>query len=182
MKYSREYMIKTFKSEVSKFYQADECVRFLKDDKDLMRLWKKSADLQSFLHAVETSQDLKWSTFALYWFGTIKNDWFYRRSYCAKFATEFHKTTSDVGALKIGVNGMKLLISNRYGDGLNRVAIFDHDPGHVSWLFPYGGDIIKGKAINVYEYDCGENVICTLSGSYVIYSDDRFFALVKYSD
>lgn len=182
MQYNKKFMLETFRAETTKGYHAQECVRFMKQNKDLMSLWRKSTDFEAFLHTVRSSDMMKWSEFAIYWYGTVRPDWYYRREYCGKFASGFHKTASDVGALKIGVDGMDLLLKNYYGDGINRVAVFDKYDPYVSWLFPHGGNIIRGEALRVYGYDCGTDVVCTLSGSYIIYTDDRFFALVKYSD
>lgn len=182
MKYNKVFMTSIFKANTGKDFHAQECVRFVKNDKGLMKAWRKADDLRGFLSAVRADEALKWSAFTVYWFGTVNFDWYYRREYCGKFAAKLFKTTSDVGAVKIGVNGMELLISNYYGDGTNRVAVFDSFTPYVSWMFRHGGDRIRGKEIKVYSYDCGDEVACTLSGSYTIHVDDRFVAFVKYAD
>ena len=55
----------------------------------------------------------------------------------------------------------------------------DHDMGH---LFPYTDVTLKGEEINVYATDYTDEVALTLSGMWHVYSDDRFFAIVKWSD
>ena len=182
MKYNKEYMTAIFKANTGKDFHAQECVRLVRDNKELMKAWRKADDLCGFMDAVKSDEALKWSAFAVYWNGTVYSDWYYRREYCGKFAAKFFKTTSDIGAVKVGLNGMELLISNYYGDGTNRVAVFDSCDNYVSWMFRHGGDRIRGKDIKVYAYDCGEEVACTLSGSYTVYADERFIALVKYAD
>lgn len=182
MKYNREYMTSIFRTITCKDYHALQCVCFVKNDKELMRAWRKASDVREFLRAVRTDEALKWSAFAVYWFGTVDFDWYYRREYCGKFATKLFKTTSDIGAVKVGVDCMELLLSNYYGDGVNRVAVFDSFDPYVSWMFKHGGDRIRGKDIRVYTYDCGDEVAYTLSGSYTVHADDRFIAFVKYAD
>ena len=185
MKYNKEFMTLVFKANTSKNYHADDCVRFVKSDKGLMKAWRKADDLRGFLEAVRSDEALRWSAFAVYWYGTVNPDWYYRREYCGKFAREFFKTTSDVGSLKIGCDGMKVLVGNHYGDGINRVAIFDscsRDDWNLCHLFPHSDVTVQGENIKVYSYDCSEDVATTLSGTWHVYSDDRFFALVKWSD
>ena len=182
MLWNRKYMYDTFYHDTFDNIKSMDCVRFVKSDKELMKIWRKSECLWDFIKTVREDDLLKWSDFALYWYGHGRPDWYYRREYCGKFASRLFKTTSDIGAVKIGVDGMELLVGNYYGDGINRVAVFDRPSPYVSWLFPHGGNHIRGKELKVYSYDCGNEVACTLSGAYAIYADDRFIALVKYAD
>jgi len=171
MKYNKEYMTAIFKANTGKNFHAQECVRLVRDNKELMKAWRKADDLCGFMEVVKSDEALKWSAFMVYWCGTVYSDWYYRREYCGKFATEFFKTTSDIGSLKIGCDGMKVLVGNHYGDGVNRVAIFDscsHHDWNLSHLFPHSDVTVQGENIKVYSYDCGEDVSqpCLVRGMY----------------
>lgn len=185
MLWNRKDMYETFYKKTSNKTQAMDCVGLVRSDKELMRIWRKSKDIYYFLSDVLNSDDdIKFSDFALFYYGTVEptGAWYYRREFCDKFANEFFKTTSDVGALKIGCNGLDVLVGNHYGDGINRVALFDgcHESA-VSSLFPHSDVTLRGQDIKVYAYDCGNDVAITLSGAWHVYSDERFFALVKWA-
>ena len=186
MKWNFDSMTEIFSEKSDNKYWTWDCARYVRSDEKLLKIWRKASSLDDFLKAVRQScdKDILFSDFAIFFYG--KSDWYYRRNYCAVYARSVFKTSSDVGSLKIGVNGMDILISNHYGDGINRVAIFNNPAEHedcaVSHLFPYSDVTVKGKDIKVYAYDCGDEVAWTLDGTWHIYSDDRFFALVKWSD
>lgn len=187
MKWNYDDLCRTFEAITDKV-KALDCASFVRSDEKLLKIWRKASSLGDFLKAVRQSYDkgVLFSDFSVFFWGRVQPDWYYRRSYCAVYARYVFKTSSDVGSLKIGVNGMDILISNHYGDGINRVAIFNNPAEHedcaVSHLFPYSDVTVKGKDIKVYAYDCGDEVAWTLDGTWHIYSDDRFFALVKWAD
>ena len=82
-------------------------------------------------------------------------------------------TMSDVGSVKIGVKGAcEICIPNGYGDGTTEVRIVpnrDYIPDGASFL-----TTVEGEEIGIFSYDCGPEVVETLSGRYGIYnmSDD----------
>ena len=190
MQYNRKYIEKTIGDNVAdKAYHAEYLSAVLREDKKSMKLWRQAEDFSGFIKAIVGSldPDIKYSQFAIYYFGVVKPDWYYRRGYCSAFAKTVFKTRSEGGSLKLGCNGMEVLIGNHYGDDINRVAIFDNDRNRMFddaalHLFPYSDVTLKGEEINVYATDYTDEVVITLSGMWHVYSDDRFFALVKWSD
>lgn len=89
-------------------------------------------------------------------------------------------TYSDRGGLKIGNDTFSICVSNGYGDGVIKTAIFlkgnpyicavDH---MMDWQVT-----VDGK-FNIYSYDCGNEVAIELEGSYIVYSYNGFVALVE---
>ena len=78
------------------------------------------------------------------------------RAYC---------TMSDIGSLKIG---------NSYGDGETKVFVFKKGNGNFIYNMLNIHDwrcSCKGK-IDIYHYDCGDDICATLEGSYSIYSEN----------
>lgn len=186
MKYSRKFINEEIGRIAKNKLQAFDLAMYLMDSAKLMKLWRKAENFKDFIRMVVNSDDreVKFSDFATFYFGNVSPDWYYRREFCSVFGKEVIKTSSDAGCLKLGCNGLNVLVSNHFGDAMNRVAIFDHvGMDHaVSHLFPHSDVTLQGEEINVYGYDCGEDVVYTLSGMWHVYSDDRFFALVKWSD
>lgn len=88
-------------------------------------------------------------------------------------------TISDIGSAKIGIDGQFTLdVPNGYGDGDTAVIICDKDEykpeDYALWAS------VRGNNINIYDYDCGGEVIETLSGKYGIYvAGDRGVFLNK---
>lgn len=103
--------------------------------------------------------------------------WYYIRE---MFGNKSRKTMADAGALKIGIDGLEILIPNGYGDGETRYAVLDSDEFYARSLMTYF-TMINGK-FNVYSYDCGDNVAEELDGKFQIYFRDGLIALVKLED
>lgn len=83
-------------------------------------------------------------------------------------------TMSDIGSLKIGNGDFTMLVPNGYGDGETRVFVFKKGNANFIYYMLNIGDwscSFKG-VINIYHYDCGNNVCATLNGSYTIYSEN----------
>lgn len=78
-------------------------------------------------------------------------------------------TISDIGSVKIGIDGQFTLdVPNGYGDESDTtVIICDKNEcapeDYALWAS------VRGNNINIYDYDCGGEVIETLSGRYGIY-------------
>lgn len=192
MKYSRKYILTTLRNEIrnitgKEYLVVCDLARLLQDNEKLMKIWRKSEDFHAFIRSLRGSQDedILYNNFTVYWFGTIKPDWYYRREFCGRYASCFFKTQSEGGSLKIGSTDMEVLVSNHYGDDTNRVAVFDSldFDYRLSMLFPYSDVTVKGSSVKVFSKDWSDEVACELSpGMWHVYSDDRFFALVKWSD
>lgn len=81
---------------------------------------------------------------------------------------EKYEYSCDGGTIKIGNDDFSVHITNDYGDGTHRVYIGTEK--EISNIEPadakYVGSI-KGK-FNIYEYDCGNEILCNLEGRYGI--------------
>ena len=87
------------------------------------------------------------------------------RAYC---------TMSDIGSLKIGNSNFTMLVPNSYGDGETKVFVFKKGNGNFIYNMLNIHDwrcSCKGK-IDIYHYDCGDDICATLEGSYSIYSEN----------
>lgn len=82
-------------------------------------------------------------------------------------------TSSDSGSLKIGSGDMSILIPNGRGDGEMKYYITDKVM-HIGNFFTS----VEGK-INIYEHDCGDNVIETIEGRYAIYNCEGIVVFSK---
>lgn len=77
------------------------------------------------------------------------------------------ETISDAGSVKIGNGDFSILIPNGYGDGITNVFISEKEI-HVPLKFI---TTVEG-VIEVFDYDCRDNVIKTIKGKYAIFSGD----------
>lgn len=84
-------------------------------------------------------------------------------------------TSSDAGGVKIGVDQFTIVIPNGYGDGDTEVFIYD-DNDKIDDDIKYNQlkflTFIDGEKINIYSYDCGNEVAETISGRYGVYYYD----------
>jgi hypothetical protein len=94
------------------------------------------------------------------------------------FGEKEFKTYSDAGSVKIGNDGFSVLISNGYGDGVTRVAIFDDKKDFNAEMMNFKTSI--DGCFNVYSYDCGDDVSVRLNGRYGIYAYEGFIAFEKW--
>lgn len=88
------------------------------------------------------------------------------------------KTESDTGGIKIGNNGFTIIIPNGYGDGITRVAILEKEEMN-NCTFDFFTSVFG--SINIYDYDCGNEVECTINGRYGIYSKGGFVVFEKWN-
>ena len=93
------------------------------------------------------------------------------------FGDKSQKTISDAGALKIGAGGFAVNIPNGYGDGEMRYAVLNDDEFYASDLMHYF-TMISGK-FNVYSYDCGDDILEELDGTFQVYFYEGLVALVR---
>ena len=84
-------------------------------------------------------------------------------------AAETLLTMSDVGSVKVGIEGKcTILIPNGNGDGTTEVRLV---PSRA--YIPEGAEFltsIEGEEIGIFSYDCGPEVVKTLSGRFGIYN------------
>lgn len=84
------------------------------------------------------------------------------------------ETLSDVGSLKLGNDELTILIPNGYGDGITTVVITTKNI-HVPMKY---FTKIEGEFV-IYEYDCGTDVECIVSGEFNIYCEDSIVVFNK---
>lgn len=102
--------------------------------------------------------------------------WRFQRSQLGE--KSFH-TISDAGSLKIGNDSFSFLIPNGYGDGTMRCAILESGEFNRD-AFDFFTSI-EGT-FNIYGYDCGEDIIKTVSGRFCIYHGNGFVVLERWED
>ena len=86
------------------------------------------------------------------------------------------KTVSDIGGVKIGNDKFTVIIPNGYGDGDTRIAIVNR--GEINDNMFNFFTFIEGD-INIYSYDCGDDVVKTISGKYGVYYWEGFVIFEK---
>lgn len=86
------------------------------------------------------------------------------------------KTMSDIGGVKIGNDKFTVIIPNGYGDGDTRIAIVNR--GEINDNMFNFFTFIEGD-INIYSYDCGDDVVRTISGKYGVYYWEGFVIFEK---
>lgn len=94
------------------------------------------------------------------------------------FGEKCFKTISDVGGVKVGTNEFSVVLTNGYGDGDTRVAIFDNEDDFYSSDLMFFNTVIDGHFF-IYDYDCGENVAKEISGRFAVYYYEGLVAFVN---
>ena len=87
---------------------------------------------------------------------------------------------SDAGSVLIGNKDISFFISHRNGDGGALVAVFNEPDKFNGDMLNYA-TLIRGKNIQIHEYDCNINseVKATLSGVYQVYAGYGTIVFVK---
>lgn len=95
-------------------------------------------------------------------------------------ANKIFLTCSDIGSLKIGNEQCSFYIRNGYGDGEMYGFIFDKDNEYISAIdhFMEYSSLVDGK-FDIYDYDCGDDVLCSIEGKYMIYYFNGNVAFVE---
>ena len=88
-------------------------------------------------------------------------------------------TYSDAGGLKIGNEYFSITVPNGYGDGDMKYAVvgrgcLNHDMLEF-WT------VIQGNQINIYDYDCGSDIIETLDGRFGVFYGYGFIVFEKWN-
>lgn len=89
------------------------------------------------------------------------------------------KTISDVGGLKIGNSEFSIIIPNGLGDGTTRYAIYEAYEGFNEQMLAFSTSV-QGE-IDIYNYDCGDEIVDHISGRYGIYSGNGFIIFQKWN-
>lgn len=79
----------------------------------------------------------------------------------------WQQTSSDAGGLKIGSDSFAINVPNGYGDGDMYFAVVGKGCFNEHMLEFWTS--IKGNEINIYDYDCGDDIIETISGRYGVF-------------
>lgn len=87
------------------------------------------------------------------------------------------KTYADKGGVKVGVPNFSIIMPSGGGDGTVRVAIVSHRELNMN-MFEFFTSI-EGD-INIYSYDCGDDVYYTISGRYGVYYCEGFVIFEKW--
>ena len=90
---------------------------------------------------------------------------------------ESYITYSDIGSISVGNDNFRYNIPNNYGDCENNVFIINSNK-HIECL--KFETTISGDNINLYDYDCGNDILYTLKGKYAVYLGIRVVAFVKW--
>lgn len=140
--------------------------------------WEKAKDVKEFSNMVLSDERLKENQG--YWELAKEQDYYTYNNLLNKYLMQkcdkHFNTISDIGSIKIGNNNFTFNIPNNYGDGENDIYIFNqnvHLQG-LDFLTTCNGEF------NIYKYDCGDNISCTLKGKYAIYVGELKIAFVKW--
>lgn len=93
------------------------------------------------------------------------------------FGKRGKNTVADAGSLKIGSNEFTILIPNGYGDGVTTYAIFDSENELNCNMLNYQTTI--SGTFGIFAYDCGDEIVETVSGRFQVYSARGFVAFVR---
>ena len=90
-------------------------------------------------------------------------------------------TCSDRGGLKIGNDTFSICVSNGYGDGVFKTAIFLKGNPYINAVdHMMNYQVAVDGKFNIYDCDCRNDVaLVELEGSYIVYSYNGFVALVE---
>jgi len=138
---------------------------FKKDSKNVLaKLWKNAKDLKDFKKLIMEDKEARLMQFTGEW---LKDDTEFLQSFVSDDAIY---TMSDAGGLKIGTNGFNVIAPNGAGDGSTVVSFLKKDSFNSS-AFNFWTSI-NGNEINLYSYDCGNEIARTVNGKYGIYFKD----------
>ena len=137
--------------------------------------WLNAKTITEFKELVKN--DLRLENNQGYW-ELFKEDTRLVINYLNKKEHERIETYSDIGSLKVGNKDFTICIPNGMGDGTNYVYIINEDVKIPCLKFI---TTMSGENFEIYDYDCGNNVIKRLSGRYAIYNYNGIFAIVKWN-
>ncbi|MCK9553200.1 hypothetical protein [Aquamicrobium sp.] len=134
----------------------------------LIKLWKQAKDLDEFKVLLKKDKDAQKLQFTHEWLKTADKDYDqYLASIIKETATMQYDVWSDAGSVKVGNAQFSFLISHNNGDGHAIAAVFKNEKDFISSPMKFITSV-EGT-FNIYDYDCGQNVIVTLNGRYDVY-------------
>lgn len=142
----------------------------------ILDYWEKADTLDEFKELVFSDERLKNNQGYAELSRESDKHWYRVRQ---MFGDRCFKTDSDVGSVKIGTKNFKINISNGYGDGVTRVAIFNKGDFFNSSMMNFSGTSLHGE-FDIYSYDCGEEVLKSLEGDYSVYYYEGLVAFVEF--
>ena len=158
---------------------AEEYNKFVKS------LIRKATDTQDFVNKflnADTAKKHDYYKSDIYQIVLKKYDtngtWYYCRE---NMGDDRKYSISDAGGLKVGNDSFSVIIPNGHGDGEMRYAILERENFFADTIFKFFTSF-SGENINIYSYDCGEDIIETLpSGRYGAYYYDGLVVLEKWN-
>lgn len=149
-----------------------------KGSKDIiLSYWEKADTLDEFRSLVLTDERLMNNQGYAELSKESDNHWYRVRK---MFGDKCFKTSSDAGSVKIGTENFTLNISNGYGDGTTRVAVFPKGELFNNDMMNFNGTALHGE-FNIYSYDCGTEIEKTLNGDYFVYVYEGLVAFVEWN-
>lgn len=138
-----------------------------------VELWRKAKNAEELVELVKNDNILKNTQFA----GEANGgDWYWKRS---MMGDKCRKASTDAGSLKIGHDGFCIYVPNGYGDGTTRYAVLNKGEFDEA-AFTYFGLVESNKPIDVYSYDCGNQVAEQIPGGcYHLYYSDGLVVIEK---
>lgn len=150
------------------------CFGDFEDSNPLVKLWFKAKDLKDFYSLIKKDKYARMTQFV----GELLRDDKDFVESLIENAERFY-TSSDAGGVKIGNDSFSVIIPNGYGDtDKNIVAVID-DNSLNKTAFDFWS-VVEGTNISIYEYDCGNDTVATLSGEYGVYVNDRVIVFEKW--
>jgi len=138
----------------------------------LVQLWKKAEDLKEFKELIKCDPKARLLQFTGVLLG---EDTDFLHSFVS---AENYETLSDVGGLKVGNSSFNIVIPNGYGDGRTLVSLNGKGTFNTE-AFNFWGTL-KGDNIGIYSYDCGDEVIKTISGNFGVFYKNGLIILEEW--
>ena len=140
---------------------------------DVAAIWRAAKDPEDLARRVVADQKLSLSRLAAVING---GDWYWKRG---MLGDACKKASSDAGSLKLGHDGFCLFVPNGYGDGTTRYAVLNKGEFNEA-AFTYFGLVESEKPIDIYSYDCGNQVQEEIpAGGYHLYYSEGLVVIEK---
>ena len=151
--------------------------KFNNDLNTVNKHWKNSNTIEEFKENILNDEKLMNTQGYAELSKETKGHWYRVR---AMFGDKCFKTYSDAGSVRIKMGDNYILISNNYGDGITRCAVFDDEKEFNGNMMDYSGTVINGK-FSICTYDTNSDYIeIELNGYYEIYIYSGLVAFVKF--
>lgn len=164
---------KEFIKQIIKSCGPDDCYREIVE--------KTGDDIDTIIKALLESKDKKIISSQAYAVASRLNlDGQHWNRLREMMGNKCRKTESDAGGLKVGNDEFSIIIPNGYGDGVTRYAVLEEDDItiDISDAMDYFTSI-NGK-FNIYDYDCGNNILEVIEGTFAVYRYEGIIIFEKY--